>query len=235
MVLEHALEQPLPVLERDVEQAPTVEIQQVEHLVHEPGGLLVAELGLEEAEIGSAVLVDRDDLTIEHGLFGLDPSPRRTEEAREVGGGVVQVPGQELDRAVIDDRLDSKPVPLDLEQPVVVIERLARERREHRLDLLGQRRALGTAKIDLGGRRRSLADPDRIAIGLDLVVGPAGLDALWMVLSVPACDGRIVGLVDEEPLVAVVLEWPVAPAAAGPDDREPTLQLLAVQRELELA
>ena len=51
--LEHALEQPLAVLERDVEQRPPVEIEQVERLVHEAARRrLVAELRPGAGEIG---------------------------------------------------------------------------------------------------------------------------------------------------------------------------------------
>ena len=51
VVLEHAAEQPLAVLERDVEQRSAVEVQEVEDLVDETGRLLVAELRL-QAEVG---------------------------------------------------------------------------------------------------------------------------------------------------------------------------------------
>ena len=63
-----------------------------------------------------------------------------------------------------------------------------------------------------------------------------------MVLRVPARLVELVALLDEQPLVAlVVLERPrrgivgLAPAAAGPDDREAALHLLAVEDELQLA
>ena len=55
----------------------------------------------------------------------------------------------------------------------------------------------------VGGGR--LADPDGVAVGLDVVVGAAGLDALRVVLGVPALDRVVVALVDEQPLVALVV------------------------------
>src|SRR4029079_5970877 len=58
MVLEHAAEQALAVLERDVEQRSPIEIHQVEDLVDDPGRLLVTEFRLEEAEIGLPVVVE---------------------------------------------------------------------------------------------------------------------------------------------------------------------------------
>ncbi len=63
----------------------------------------------------------------------------------------------------------------------------------------------------------------------------------WSSASQPS-TARRVALVDEQPLVAlVVLEGAgrgvvaLAPAAAGPDDREAAVELLAVEHELELA
>ena len=236
MVLEHAPEQALAVLERDVEERSTIEIEQVEDLVHETGRLLVAELRLEEAEVGPAVVVDGHDLAIDDGLLGLDPASRRAEEPREIGRRVVEVARQDPALAVVDDRFDAEAVPLDLEQPVLVVESLVRERGEHRLDLLGERRRLRSGEVDLrrGGGR--LADPDRVAVLLDLVVGATGLDALREVLGVPARLRVRVRLVDEQPLVAVVaLEGSTAATPARPDDREAALQLLAVEGELQFA
>ena len=238
MVAQHALEQALAVLERDVEQRATVEVQQVERLVDEPLGGLVAEPGLEEREVRAAVVVDGDDLPVDDRLAGVDPR-RRAEQAREVGLGILEVPGPDADLAIGDDGLDAIAVPLDLEQPVRVVERLRREGGEHRLDPGGQRRGLGAREVDLGGRGRRLPDPEGVAVSLDLVVGPAGLDALRVVLGVPAGLRRIVLLVDQQPLLAlVVLEGGArrrAGAAAGPDDREAALHLLAAEAELQLA
>jgi hypothetical protein len=98
---------------------------------------------------------------------------------------------------MVDDGLDPEPVPFDLEEPVVVIERLRGERREHRLDLGGERGRLGALQIDLRRRCRRLADPDRVAVRLDLVVGATGLDALGEVLGIPARPGEFVGLVEQ--------------------------------------
>ena len=60
-----------------------------------------------------------------------------------------------------------------------------------------------------------------------------------MVLAVPAGLGVLVALVDEQPLLALVLlEGALgrgAGTAARPDDREATLELLAMEHELELA
>ncbi len=97
----------------------------------------------------------------------------------------------------------------------------------------------GAGQVDLGFRGRCLAIPERVAVGLDVVVRAAGLDALRVVLGVPAVLRGLVALVDEQPLVAFVVLERLARRAAGPatgpDDRESTLELLAVEPELELA
>ena len=238
MVPEHAAQEALAILERHIEQRSTIEVEQIERLVHDAGGGRVAEFGLQEAEVGSAFVIERDHLAIDDGLRRFDPA-RRVEELGEVGRRILEVARPDADLPVIEHGLDPKAVPLDLEQPVLVVERLAREGRQHRIDVLRELCRFGGGEVDLGGGRGCLADPDRVAVGLDLVVGPAGLDALRMVLGVPARLGGVVVLVDEQPLLALVaLEWSIgrlAGAAARADDRESTLELLAVDAELELA
>src|SRR5262249_54419524 len=97
-------------------------------------------------------------------------------------------------------------------------------------------------QVDLRGRGGRLADPQRVAIRLDVVVRPAGLDAGRVVLGVPSRDRRGASLAEEEPLLAlVVLEGAgrgviaLAATAARPHGREPALELLAVEAEFELA
>ena len=51
--------------------------------------------------------------------------------------GVLVAAGPQLDRAVGHDGLHAEAVPLGLEQPVVVVERIARQRRSHWLDVRG--------------------------------------------------------------------------------------------------
>ena len=115
----HALEQALAVLEGDVEQQPPVEVQQIERLVDEVRGVLLARPFLEEAEVGAARVIERDDLAVDDRLLGVDPG-RRSQESREVGLGVLEAARPRSDLAVVDDGLDAVAVPLDLEQPVRV-------------------------------------------------------------------------------------------------------------------
>src|SRR4029079_14885086 len=89
---------------------------------------------------------------------------------------------------------------------------------------------------------RRLANPQGITVGLDVVVGAAGLDAGRVVFGVPARLRGRAALVDEEPLLAlVVLEGACAgvvggpPSAPGADNREPTLELFPLEVELQLA
>ncbi len=179
---------------------------------------------LEEREVGSPGRVERDDLAVEDRVLGRDPLRRRWQQPREVGRRVVTVPGVDPDLAVGEDRLDPVAVPLDLEQPVRIVERAVGQRGQHRLEE-GRRPlgGLGRRQVDLGLGGRRLADPVRVAVGLDLVVRPAGLDARRVVLGVPAVDRRLVALVDEQPLLALVgLEGAgPRPASRGAHDREP--------------
>ena len=50
-----------------------------------------------------------------------------------------------------------------------------------------------------------------------------------MFLGVPAVDGVVVALLDEQPLLAG------APVAATPHEREAAVQLVAVEREVQVA
>ena len=130
-------EKPAALLERLVEERPAVEVEEVEDLVDERGRLgghsPPLDPGLEQGEVGLAVLVERDDLAVDDRLAGVEPA-RRIEERPEVARRVLLAAGPQADAAAVDDRLDAETVPLDLEQPVGVVERRADERREHRRD-----------------------------------------------------------------------------------------------------
>ncbi len=238
MLPQHALEQAFAVLERDVQQRPPVQVEEVERLVDEPGRTLLTEFRLEQAEVGTSVLIKGDDLPVDDRLLGFDPA-WRADKVREVGLGVLEATGPGLDLAVVEDDLHAETVPLDLEQPVVVVEGLARQRGEHRFDVLRHRCRPGAGEVDLGGGGRRLADPDGLAVGFDLVVRSAGLDAPGVVLGIPAGLVGLVAFVNEQPLLTVVLleraRGRGAGTAAGAHDREATLQLLAVEHELQLA
>ena len=95
---EDALEQPLAILERDVEQRPAVQVEQVECLVDEPVRRRIAESLLEQTEVRATGLVEGHDLAVDDRLAGLDPG-RRAQQPREVGLGVLQVAGPQADLA----------------------------------------------------------------------------------------------------------------------------------------
>ena len=71
----------------------------------------------------------------------------------------------------------------------------------------------------------------------NVVVGPAGLHRLREVLGIPPGRRVLVALVDEELTHRLVLRRtrPIAPAAAGPHEREAAFQLFPVDPESELA
>ncbi len=90
------------------------------------------------------------------------------------------------------------------------------------VDGLGQDRDLR-----LVGRSAGLPQPVRVR--LHLVVGPSGQDRLRVLLRVPAGDGVLVLLVQQQPLLLV------AGAVVAPDQHEPPVELLAVHLGVELA
>ena len=64
-------QQPSTDLERLVEQRPAVEMEEVEHLVHEadrPGQAAVLDPLLEQREVGLTGVVERDDLAVDHRI-----------------------------------------------------------------------------------------------------------------------------------------------------------------------
>ena len=149
-------EEALALLERDIQQRLPVEVEQVECLEHErdrPPGPAGADPLLQQAEVRPTVVVERDHLAVHDGLARLDPRWRR-QEAREVGLRVVAVAREQTHLAVADDGLHAVPVPLDLEQPVLVTERLRGQGREHRLDVARHRSLAGAGQVDLRGRGR---------------------------------------------------------------------------------
>ena len=76
VVLDHAPQQAFAVFERDVQQRSPVEIQEVEGLIDEAPDAALAEFRLEEREVRTAVVVERDDFTIDDGLRRGDPAGR---------------------------------------------------------------------------------------------------------------------------------------------------------------
>ena len=112
-------------------------MEKIEHLVEERVGLggrsLALDPRLEQREVGLAVLVQRDDLSVDDGRSSRQPAGR-VEERAEVARGVLLAAGPHADRPAVDHGLDAEPVPLHLEQPVGVIERGGDEGRQHRRD-----------------------------------------------------------------------------------------------------
>jgi hypothetical protein len=161
----------------------------------------------------------------------------------------VTVAGVDANRAVPHDRLDPVAVPLDLEQPVRVVERPVGEGRQHRLQEARGAGALRRGQVDRRDGCGRGAQPIGVAVRADLVVGAPGLDAPGVILGVPSGHGRGVALLDEQPLLAVValeragrggVHRPpgavgLAGSPAGADDREPPGELLADEPELQLA
>ena len=81
-----------------------------------------------------------------------------------------------------------------------------------------------------GGQVRA---PHPIRIGLDLVVGATAEHGSGMVLGVPAVDGVLVALVDEEPLLPASSRPRAIPVATH--QHQPAAQLVAVHVGVQLA
>src|SRR5438552_10301143 len=87
-----ASQEPLSILERHLEEGPSIEVEQIECLVDEPRRWPVARATrsepadrlLEQPEVGRPVLVERHDLAVDDRLARRDPR-RRREKTREVG------------------------------------------------------------------------------------------------------------------------------------------------------
>src|SRR4029077_14918424 len=113
-----------------------VEVEEVEDLVHERRGrdgrsAPALDPGLEQGEVGFAVLVERDDLAVDDRPACIEPGGR-IEERPEVARGVLLATRPQPDVAVIDERLDPEAVPRDLEHTVRLVEGWTDERPQHR-------------------------------------------------------------------------------------------------------
>ena len=130
-------EQAPPHLQWLLEQRPPVQPQEVEHLIDERRRrsdlALALDAGLEERKIGLAVVVERDDLTVDDRLPRGDPR-WRPEERSEVAARVLLAAGPDPHLVAVDDSLHAEAVPLDLELPVRVVERRGHEGGQHRRD-----------------------------------------------------------------------------------------------------
>ena len=249
---QHPAQQVLAVLERHVHQRSPLEVQQVEdHVGHgdrltllagqrwririgPAGGHLQCPqpgLLLQPAERRPALLVEGDHLAVHDRLFGIDPR-RGAGQVREVGGGIDAVARPDARPAAADHGLDPVAVPLDLVQPVIVVEGGIGQGGHHGRHEVGLAFLAGLRQVRRHVRAGwRLLEARRHAV-LDLVVGAAGLDAGREVLGIPAIDRRLVALLDEQPLLALVAP---AAAAAGADDGVATAQPLPEEAELQLA
>ncbi len=131
-------QQLLALLQGDAEQRAAIQVQQVEHLVDQPGAAL-ARHGPRRSAPGAARSragrpgVERHDLPVDDRLARRDPG-RWVQQPREVVAGVVAVAREQAHGAVADHGLDTVAVPLHLEEPGLVGERVGDQRHPHRRD-----------------------------------------------------------------------------------------------------
>src|SRR5207302_1763473 len=114
-------QQPLAVLERYLEEPLAVEVDDVEDdVLHR---VLFRAAVLQKLEGRPALLVEGNDLPIQDRLPGADQLADGLQLRILVVDGSAGT-GLESDLPVLDEADQADPVPLDLEQPALVVERL---------------------------------------------------------------------------------------------------------------
>ena len=179
-------EEAAPFLERFVDERSAVKMKQVEDLVDERGRLgghsPPLDPGLEQRKIGFASRVESDDLAIDDRPARVEPG-RRIEERPEVARRVLLAAGPESNALAVHDGLDAETVPLDLEQPVRIVEGRTDQRREHRRDEFGRHdaglpghRPYDAPPPDAGGVGQRSVGVLRGGLDLGVRVRPGGFD-----------------------------------------------------------
>ena len=135
----------LPVVEWLVEERGAVDVQEVEHLVHELAAGGLAQARLEQREVRLAVTVEADDLAVEDRRLRAEPR-RWGEERTEVARGVLPATRPHRHAVAVDYRLHAEAVPLDLVEPVRVVEAGRPQRGQHGVDEVGQRIRCASAR-----------------------------------------------------------------------------------------
>ena len=147
--VEQGLELLAALDQRELDERPALQLEQVEHLVDDrrPGLSL-----LHRREARAALVVECANLSVEDAVGGLHRLRHLLGDGGEPLHLVVASPAVEplgLAPAHVRDRAVS--VPLDLEEPAVRRRKLltARERRQHRLVALVSRRRRGSVRVAL--------------------------------------------------------------------------------------
>ena len=166
----------LAVVEWLVEERGAIDVQQVEHLVHELAAGGLAQARLEQREVRLAVTVEAHDLAIEDRRLRAEPRGWG-EERTEVARGVLPATRPHRHAAAVDHGLHAEAVPLDLVEPVRVVEAGRPQRGQHGVDEVGQRIPCASArawahawKASSASRSRSTA---RASAALSARMGPA--------------------------------------------------------------
>ncbi len=217
------------------------------HLAHQPPHRpLVADVhaSLEELE-ARALAVERHDLTVEH-CRGRPEGRAEPAQLRVARGDVAAASALEPRPPPIDVRDRSDAVPLHLERVVLLVGReLVRERRQHRLDVLRHRLAIGILgwihavdhpvvavgleqRVPTSGTFAVQRDDDLVVAHLVRVVGAAVPDAHRpaavfasgdVALELEVLEGMILGVHRE----MVPLRVGRDPARDGPRQEDPVV------------
>ena len=109
--------------------------------------------------------------------------------------------GLESDPALVDEADQANPIPLDLEQPALVIEWVLDQLRLHRLEGLRHRAFFRVGEVDQPALALfSTARPDGVLPLFDLFLGAPGLDRRGEGLDVEVGIRALVLLLDQEPV-----------------------------------
>ena len=136
------LQQLLALLERDAAQVESIEIEQIERVVDDrhtfaPWQAALARLEsgalLHQAERRPALVIERDDLSVEDGALGFYEL-RQAAEFGKLRGEIILIARHQTHPAVFDEGNGAVTVPFDFKQPVRIVEGLGGGSRQHRMD-----------------------------------------------------------------------------------------------------
>src|SRR6185436_8550888 len=128
-----AFERLAPDCQRVAAQIATVEVQQVEHVVLEPGRALALQCGLQRAERRHATGIGDDDFAIEDQRLSRQLF-RRARDALEAVRPIGAAARVQTRVSRIDDQFDAVAVELDLVDPAIAGRRFVRQYGELWLD-----------------------------------------------------------------------------------------------------
>ena len=195
---QHVLEQALSILEGNLEKALAVGVDHVEDHVLESYGLVGPVL--KQLKGRAPLRVHGHDLAVQDRLPGRKQI-RQEFQLRILEVDRTSAPSLEGGLAVAYEADQSDAVPLDLEEPAIVVESLVHQAGLHRLECRRHRPLLRLGQVDQPAPLLATAGPDRVLPLLDLLPGPSGLDRGGEAVDVERGVGGLVALLDQQPVL----------------------------------